>query len=70
MTNEKVIEYLKLMKKSDGTSVYNDEQIKKIINNPIVLEAYKDALEAYQNTMLTIESDFNIEDGIKVLKFK
>ena len=70
MTNEKVIECLKLMKKEDGTSVYNDNQLKSIINNPLVLEAYKDALVAYQNTMITLENDFNLENNIKVLKFK
>lgn len=70
MTNEEVIKCLKLMKKDDGTSAYNDDQIKKIISNPIVLEAYKEALIAYQNTMLALESNFNLENNIKVLKFK
>lgn len=70
MTNEKVIECLKLMKKEDGTSVYNDNQLESIINNPLVLESYKDALVAYQNTMITLENDFNLENNIKVLKFK
>jgi len=70
MTNEELIKYLKLMKKEDGTNVYNDNQLKSIINNPLVLESYKDALVAYQNTMITLENDFNLENNIKVLKFK
>lgn len=56
MTNERLIEYLKLAKKDDGSFAFNEEKIKNILNDENLLNHYKSQFENY-------ETSFNNTNG-------
>ena len=48
MTNERLIEYLKLAQKKDGTIAFDDEKIKNILNDESLLNHYKRQFENFE----------------------
>lgn len=48
MTNERLIEYLKLAKKDNGENAFDDEKINSILANEDILNFYKTQFENYE----------------------
>jgi len=49
MTNERLIEYLKLAKKDNGEVAFDDDKINSILADQNLLDFYKSQFENYEN---------------------